>query len=163
MFFPEHYFYVRRLKMVYLKTTSTNSDFVQLVKLLDEELKITDGDEHAFYDQFNKITAIKHVILAYSDTIAVGCGAIKEYSSEQMEIKRMFVLPEQRGKGIASLVLAALENWAKELGYQSCILETGSRQKGAIALYKKNNYEIIPNYGQYQNVANSICFEKRLI
>jgi putative acetyltransferase len=59
-------------------------------------------------------------------------------------------------------VLKALEDWAKELGYHKCILETGKRQPDAIALYQKNGYSIMPNYGQYQGVTNSVCFEKQL-
>jgi GNAT superfamily N-acetyltransferase len=79
-----------------------------------------------------------------------------------MEIKRMFVSVEKRGKGIASTVLKELENWAKQLGYQKCILETGIRQPEAIRLYKKNDFHIIKNYGQYEEVESSVCFEKVL-
>ena len=74
----------------------------------------------------------------------------------------MYVPPANRGKGIASHVLSALETWAGELNYKKCILETGEKQPEAIRLYKKNNYRIIPNYGQYEGVSNSICFEKTL-
>ena len=79
-----------------------------------------------------------------------------------MEVKRMYVPLEKRGKGIASIVLQELEKWAKELGYQKCILETGIKQPEAISLYKKNNYAIIPNYGQYAGVKDSVCFEKKI-
>ena len=74
----------------------------------------------------------------------------------------MFVLPEFRNKGLASMVLSALENWAKELGYQTCVLETGKKQPEAIALYEKAGYRQIPNYGQYAGIENSVCFEKKL-
>ncbi len=50
--------------------------------------------------------------------------------------------------------------WASELGYTSCVLETGKRQPEAIALYTKNGYKIIPNYEQYEGVENSVCFRK---
>jgi putative acetyltransferase len=92
----------------------------------------------------------------------VGCGAIKEYEENVMEVKRMFVPLEKRGKGIASIVLGELESWAKELGYQKCILETGKKQPEAIRLYQKNNYATIKNYGQYADVVSSVCFEKLL-
>ena len=144
------------------KTNSSNSDFISLVKLLDKELHVRDGEEHSFFAQFNKIDTIKHVIVAYENNIPVGCGAIKEYDTTTMEIKRMFVKPESRGKGIASLILSDLESWAKELGFSKCILETGLKQPEAIALYKKNNYEITPNYGQYIGIDNSVCFTKDL-
>ncbi|MBK7427146.1 MAG: GNAT family N-acetyltransferase [Saprospiraceae bacterium] len=149
--------------MIDLKyTNSGNPDFIQLVKLLDKDLSIRDGDDHAFYDQFNKIDAIKYVIIAYEHQIPVGCGAIKAYDSQTMEVKRMYVDDSQRGKGIATLILSALEKWAESLGYNKCILETGIKQPEAIALYKKNGYSIIPNYGQYENVETSVCFEKEL-
>ncbi|GET25215.1 GNAT family N-acetyltransferase [Prolixibacter sp. NT017] len=149
--------------MISLKRTdSENKEFIQLVTLLDADLRIRDGDEHAFYAQFNKIDQIKHVIVAYRDEKPVGCGAIKPYDGSTMEIKRMFVLPELRGVGIASQVLNALERWAAELGYEKCILETGVKQPEAIALYTKNNYDRIPNYGQYKEAENSVCFEKQL-
>jgi len=92
----------------------------------------------------------------------VGCGAIKEFSTRAMEVKRMFILPDSRAKGFASLILAELENWALELGYEKCLLETGKMQPEAIALYGKNGYCKIPNYGQYAGVVNSLCFEKNL-
>lgn len=146
-----------------IKTNSENKAFQQLVVELDKELAIRDGDEHAFYHQFNKITAIKHVILVFEEDKAVGCGALKEYNADTMEIKRMYVPLDKRGQGIASLIVQALESWAKEMRYSKCILETGVNQPEAIRLYKKNNYLIIENYGQYAGMENSVCFEKVLI
>ena len=146
-----------------LRTSSTNPDFINLVKLLDKERAERDGDEHPFYDQFNKIDHIRFVVMAYENEIPVACGAIKEYSPGIMEIKRMFTDPGIRGKGVATMVLNELVHWAKEMNYQKCILETGIRQPDAIRLYKKNGFTAIPNYGQYKGVANSVCFEKELI
>jgi GNAT superfamily N-acetyltransferase len=150
--------------MITLKRTdSDDTDFIALVRLLDDELAVVDGEEHTFYSQFNKIGSIKYVVVAYSDGIPAGCGAIKDFSTGVMEIKRMFVLNEARKKGIASGVLNELEKWAAELGSVKCILETGKRQTGAVSLYKKNNYRQVPNYGQYAGIENSICFEKTLM
>lgn len=150
--------------MIKLKrTNSEDKDFRLLVKQLDADLKITDGDEHDFYNQFNSIEAIKHVVVAYMENKPVGCGAFKEFNLSSVEIKRMFTLPEARAKGIATLILKELENWATQLGYSSSILETGIRQTEAIALYKKNLYNSTPNYGQYAGVKNSMCFEKKII
>ncbi|MES2779398.1 MAG: GNAT family N-acetyltransferase [Bacteroidota bacterium] len=144
------------------RTNSDDLDFQTLVRLLDKDLAIRDGEEHAFFAQYNKIDAIKHVVVAYENETAIGCGAIKEYDKNIMEVKRMFVQPEKRGNGIASIVLKELENWSIELGYPKCILETGIKQPEAIRLYTKNNYNRIPNYGQYAEVASSVCFEKQL-
>jgi putative acetyltransferase len=146
-----------------IRTNSDHEDFRKLVRELDADLTIRDGEDHAFYDQFNKIDKIKYTIVAYKDKIPVGCGAIKEYSPDSMEVKRMYVLPERREQGIASTILKELERWTVELHYKRCVLETGKKQPEAIELYKKNRYGIIPNFGQYTGVENSLCFEKILI
>src|SRR5918993_282026 len=137
------------------RTDSTDADFITLVKMLDADLAIRDGSDHAFYSQFNKIDMIRHVIVAYDNGKPVACGAIKQYTPAQMEVKRMFTLPESRGKGAASLILTELETWAKEMSYRSCLLETGNKQPEAIALYKKSGYSVITNYGQYAGIENS--------
>lgn len=145
-----------------LRTNSDNQDFISLVAALDAYLAVIDGNEHAFYAQFNKIDKIKHVVLAYENDIPIGCGAIKELSSDTMEVKRMYTSPNGRKKGAATTVLAELEKWATELSYKKCVLETGIRQADAVSLYQKCGYKSIPNYGQYIGVENSVCFEKEL-
>ncbi|MEW5797789.1 MAG: GNAT family N-acetyltransferase [Bacteroidota bacterium] len=145
-----------------LRTTSTHPHFISLVQFLDADLAQRDGKEHSFYAQYNTINMIKHAVVAYEDEKPVGCGAIKEFASDTTEVKRMYTLPEYRGKGIAKKILAELERWASEMSYAKCILETGKRQPEAIALYTKSGYTPIPNYGQYVGVENSVCFEKRL-
>ena len=145
-----------------IRTDSDNPDFIELVKYLDADLAKKDGNEHSFYAQFNKIDKIKHAVVVYENDKPVSCGAINEYVPDSMEVKRMYTLPESRGKGVATEVLKELEIWASELGYEKCVLETGKRQPEAIQLYKKNGYEIIPNYGQYAGVENSVCFEKKI-
>ncbi|MFY9242038.1 MAG: GNAT family N-acetyltransferase [Polaribacter sp.] len=148
--------------MKILRTNSENTDFINLVKQLDAYLKITDGDEHAFYNQFNHIDVLKNVVVFYLDNLAIGCGAIKKFDSSSMEIKRMFVAKEQRNKGIAQKIVTELEVWTKELGYKKCVLETGKRQVEAVKFYHKCGYKVIPNYGQYADMENSVCFEKAL-
>lgn len=145
-----------------IRTNSDNEDFVKLVRLLDKELSIRDGNEHGFYAQFNKLDAIKHAVVIYQNDVAIGCGAFKEYNSPTAEIKRMYVLEDYRGKGLAVEILAELEKWALETGYRKAILETGLKQPEAIRLYQKCGYLQIPNYGQYVGVENSVCMEKSL-
>lgn len=144
------------------RTDSDDPDFISLVRFLDADLAERDGDDHSFYAQFNKIDKIRHAVVAYDDGQAVGCGAIKVFSPEAMEVKRMYVLPECRKKGIARQVLAELEKWASELSYKKCVLETGKKQPEAIALYLRSGYHRIANYGQYAGIANSMCFEKEV-
>jgi GNAT superfamily N-acetyltransferase len=148
--------------MEIVRTDSSSADFRELVVLLDQDLQIRDGAEHGFYATYNKIDTISHVVVAYENGRAVGCGAIKKYSEQIVEIKRMFVRLECRGRGIAGEVLAELERWGVELGYAEAILETGKKQPEAIRSYQKSGYELIPNFGQYQGVENSVCMKKVL-
>ncbi len=148
--------------LTFIRTNSENDDFKMLVVELDKELAVIDGKDHSFYSRYNKIDAIKHVIVAYKDGIPVGCGAIKEYGPGITEVKRMYVPANKRNMGIASEVLKELEVWARELNYTRCVLETGKRQPDAVRLYTKNGYQVIPNYGQYAGVENSVCFGKDL-
>ena len=111
--------------MQLIRTAASHPDFIALVSLLDKELAVRDGDDHAFYAQFNTVDTIRHVVIAYDAGMPVACGAIKTYDDETVEVKRMYTLESHRGLGIASMILGALETWAKELGYQRCILETG--------------------------------------
>jgi GNAT superfamily N-acetyltransferase len=142
------------------RTDSSNADFQSLVKLLDEDLAIRDGADHAFYDQFNKIVNIKHAIVCYLVGQPIGCGAFKEYDQHTVEIKRMYVKPDFRGKGIGFYILKELELWATELHYRSIVLETGKKQPEAIRLYEKAGYTRIKNFGQYENVENSVCMSR---
>jgi putative acetyltransferase len=145
-----------------LRTDSDNADFQALVALLDRELQVRDGKDHAFYAQFNKIDGIQHTIVAYLDGEAVGCGAFKPFEDGAVEIKRMFVLPEHRGQRIAEQVLHELEGWANELNHTHSVLETGQKQIEAIRLYQRSGYAVIPNYGQYIGVENSMCMKKEI-
>jgi putative acetyltransferase len=146
--------------MELVRTNSHDRDFISLVKELDADLAIRDGADHSFYSQYNKLDHIRHVIVVYDNGLAVSCGAIKKYDDSSMEVKRMYTKPSHRGQGLALQVLNELEKWTTELGYEKCVLETGKKQPEAIALYKKAGYMIIPNYGQYANVENSVCFAK---
>ncbi|GAB7255693.1 GNAT family N-acetyltransferase [uncultured Polaribacter sp.] len=145
-----------------IRTNAAHQDFITLVKELDAYLKITDKDEHDFYNQFNNIDVIKHVVILYVNKVAVGCGAIKKFDNSTMEIKRMYVSNDYRSIGLAQKLIAELETWTKELGLSKCILETGKRQKAAVKFYEKCNYNVIENYGQYVGMKNSICFEKNV-
>lgn len=145
-----------------IRTNSENKNFQNLVLEIDKDLAKKNGDTNDFFAQYNKTDLIKNVVVALNDYLPVGCGAMKEFDNSTMEIKRMYVTIEMRGKGVAVAVLNDLESWAKELGYKKCVLETGDKMLEAIGLYKKSGYKIIKNYGQYENIESSICFEKEL-
>jgi len=145
-----------------LRTNSKNDYFKNLVTLLDADLQIRDGNEHSFYAQFNKVDSINNVVVCFFENEAIGCGAFKKYDNLTVEIKRMFVQPAFRGKAVATIILKELEAWATQFRYCKTVLETGKKQPEAVALYMKNGYAIIPNYGQYENVENSICMMKKI-
>jgi GNAT superfamily N-acetyltransferase len=144
------------------RTTSTHPDFIKLIRALDQYLAALVGNEFEFYSIYNSVENIQHVLVAYENGEAVGCGAIKAFAPNTMEVKRMYVKPSYRRTGVATQILQTLENWAKELGNEKCVLETGREFLDANTFYKKNGYQVIPNYGQYIGVKTSICFEKVL-
>lgn len=143
-----------------VRTDAENADLLELVALLDEELKQRDGEDHYFFAQFNKLAGVLGVVVAYVGDAPVGCGAFKQFSDTEAEIKRMYVRPEYRGQRIAAKILAQLELWAIESGYHACVLETGFKQPEAIALYQRSGYEVIPNYGQYAEIGSSVCMRR---
>ena len=144
------------------RTTSDDPDFQDLSRELEQDLKVRDGDQNLFYADLNKIDRIPSVVVAYTNGLPTGCGAIREYDQDSIELKRMLVKPSYRGNKIATAILVELENWSVELGYKKCVLETGKNQPEAIEFYKKNHYSIIPNFGKYINSENSVCFKKTL-
>jgi putative acetyltransferase len=101
-------------------------------------------------------------VVARAGTYAVACGAVRELEPAIGEIKRMFVRPEYRARGLGRAILAALEARARELGYSVLRIETGSRQPEAIGLYTSAGYAAIPPFGKYVGNPFSHCFEKRL-
>lgn len=142
------------------RTTGSDTDFRLLITLLDKDLEVRNGDEQAFYTQFNTVDKIQNVVVAYDGAFPIGCGAFKKYENDALEVKRMFVRPEYRGKGIASAILKELEKWGEELDFYKFVLETGNKQQEAVRLYLRSGYHITPNYGQYAGVENSICMMK---
>ncbi|ATL47761.1 GNAT family N-acetyltransferase [Chitinophaga caeni] len=144
------------------RTNGQNPEFITLAKQLNAKLAEVNGEDHDFFMQYNQLDELKYVILVHKEAKAVGCGAIKAFDAKSMEIKRMFVLPGERRKGIAQLVLQGLETWAKELGMERCVLETSIDLIPAVKLYRGSGYATIPNYGQYVGIETSICMEKLL-
>lgn len=148
--------------MILKRTNNDNKDFRHLTNLLDLELTILYGDIQVQYQPFNVIESIDTVVVAYQDNLPVGCGCFKPFDMKAIEIKRVFVQPEHRGKGIAKSILQELERWALESGYSTVVLETGIKQTDALQFYSHSGYEHIDNYGHYLDNANSICMSKSL-
>jgi GNAT superfamily N-acetyltransferase len=146
----------------FIRSTSVNPDFMSMVNALDEDLNQRNGDIQRQYDQYNKIDHINHAIVIYVDGEPVGCGCFKRFDDQTVEMKRMFVFPEMRGKQLAAQMLQELEKWAIEEGNTSAVLETGRRQVEAQRLYSIAGYFRTENYGQYLGMDDSLCYRKEL-
>lgn len=93
---------------------------------------------------------------------AVGCGAIRVLDPTTAEVKRMYVESTERGRGVGRAVLTALEEAARQLGVQRLVLETGTYQYAAIALYERAGFVQGACWGEYAFSSTSICYEKDL-
>jgi GNAT superfamily N-acetyltransferase len=145
------------------RTTPAHEDFQKLVSLLDQDLWSRYGAAQAYYAPHNIIDPSARAVVVYAEDQPVGCGCYRpKEEANRVEIKRMFVLPEWRGRGIAKRVLHELETWAASEGFAEAVLETGNGQPEAIALYGRCGYGTIPNFGPYVGKEESICFGKRL-
>lgn len=150
------------MNLNYVKTDSSNNDFLKLVSLLDTDLSKRYGNKQKQYKKYNKVDYIKVVVLVYNKDTPVACGAIKEYNNSSAELKRVYVVNQYRKQGIAKKIISELEKMAKIQGFKYLILETGIKQFEAISLYNSLGYKKIENYGPYIGNENSICMKKQL-
>ena len=144
------------------RTNSIDPDFQTLIRELDADLRVRNGALMDVYDAYNIIEPIETAVVVYLDEVPVGCACFKRYDTDTVEIKRMFVRPAARGKGISTLLLTELEVWASSSGFRSAILETGSSQFEALGLYRKQGYLQTANYSPYTDLPDSICFQKTI-
>ena len=145
------------------RTNGRDPVFYALTRALDEDLRARYGAQMDFFGKFNHSLDITTALVVRLDGVPAGCGCFKPFSEDTVEIKRMFVSAEHRGRRIARAILAELEGWAKELGYRFAVVETGILQPEAIRLYEAAGYSRIPNYPPYEGVQESICFQKTLV
>jgi putative acetyltransferase len=143
-------------------TANVNPDFISLIALLDADLNARYGLLQKFFDAHNGLQDIRDVVVVYLGGEPVACGAFKAINNEIVELKRIFVKPEYRNRGLATQVVRALEERACALGYTVVVLETGIKQAEAIALYQKLGYAVTENYGPYVGNENSVCMGKGL-
>lgn len=145
-----------------IKTNQKDKVFINLIAKLDSELWQRYGAEQQEYDELNSELVLDKVFLAMHKDDYTGCGSYQKYKAEVAEIKRVYVQPEYRGRGISKMLIKEIEVAAKDDGYLKCILETGPKQHEAIGLYEKLGYKKIENYGHYKGMDLSICYEKEL-
>jgi GNAT superfamily N-acetyltransferase len=145
------------------RTTPEDKNFQKLVSLLDQDLLNRYGAAQEYFSPHNKIDPSARAVIVYAGKQPVGCGCYRPMAEPgKAEIKRMFVLPEWRGRGVAKTILHELEIWAASEGYQEAVLETGNGQPEAISLYGRCGYGIISSFGPYVGLEESICFGKQL-
>lgn len=150
------------MKFVY--TDGANTDFIELCHDLDDFLnEIVGGEENrSEYIPYNQLDDIHNVIVVYDNDIPIGCAAFKEYDAECAEVKRVFIKADYRGRGISKKLMELLEESAREQNYHYLILESGEPLVAAMSLYRKIGYKVILNYGQYEDMPDSICMRKKL-
>ena len=103
-------------------------------------------------------------LVVYLGRTPVGCGALRLLDAETAELKRMYVSPLERGKGLGRRLLAALEAEALALGVRRLLLETGVRQAAALALYRATGFQPIPLFGEYcLSPETSVCLGKDIV
>jgi GNAT superfamily N-acetyltransferase len=101
-------------------------------------------------------------VVGYLDTDAVAMGGVRRIDDDTVEIKRMYVVPEQRGRGLSRVVLAHLESLARGLGATRVLLETGQKQPEAMRLYETAGYERVPGFGHYKCEPDSVSYGKSI-
>jgi putative acetyltransferase len=146
--------------MTITRTNSDNPDFKKLTDELDMELCRIYNTRPEDYEEYNRITDLKTVVLAYCDGVPVGCGCFKKFDETTIELKRMYIDPAFRNRGIASGIVKELEKWATELESRISVLETGTGQPEAIAMYHKLGYSVTENF--MAESGHSICMKKML-
>lgn len=145
-------------------TDGRSKDFVMLCHALDDFLnQLVGGEENrAQYIPYNALDDIHDVIVVYDGEEAVGCASFKRYDDECAEVKRVFLRDAYRGRGISKLLMEKLEASARKQGYTCFLLESGEPLVAAMHLYRAIGYDVIPNYGPYVNMPESICMKKKL-
>lgn len=150
--------------MDFIRTDGKNKDFIENCRLLDMDLDRRVGKKikRDKYEKYNRLDEIREAIVVYENNKVIGGGAIRRYDDENVELKRVFVHTGYQGRGIGSKLVSLLIEWAVELGYKTMILETGELLAESCAVYKKLGFKVIPNYGPYVDMPESLCMARDL-
>lgn len=143
-----------------IRTAADDPSFLRLTGELSLELRERYGALQDQYEPHNNVENAAAVIVAEENGTPVGCGCFRVVDETTIEIKRMYVPPTWRGRGIAALILERLEQIARSRGFTAAILETGVRQPEAVRLYERHGYRRIENYGPYKGMTESVCMQK---
>jgi putative acetyltransferase len=145
---------------------SVSSDVASaLIAALNSELLARYPEEGARHFQLDAEEVIEGrgaFLVAYTPERAVGCGALRRREADIAELKRMYVVPSARGRGVAGIIVRALEREAHALGVIRLVLEAGERQPEALALYRRAGFTVVPRFGEYADSPLSLCMAKHL-
>lgn len=142
----------------------SHPDFLRLCGELDDFLNKAIGGEEKRekYKKFNHLDTMDYVVVACCNNIAVGCAALRGYSKQEIEVKRVFVQESYRGNNIGGQMLAHLIGQAKAMGFRYMLLETGEFLAASVRLYKRYGFRQIENYGAYRNMPESLCMRRTI-
>jgi putative acetyltransferase len=142
-----------------------SADAHRLIGALDEHL----AGKYPPEQRFGPNLKVEHLapglgtfVIARLDGVAIGCGAVRRLDEKTVEVKRMYVDPEVRGRGVAKEIIERLEADARAMGASRLVLETGIYQDEAIGLYRRVGFSVIDCFGEYAGVPTSVCFEKAI-
>lgn len=151
-------------RIEYRWTDGKNEDFQRFYFITEEYYnEIVGGIKNrSSFVPYNISNSITDVVIAYCDNIAIGCAGLKRYSDDDVEVKRVWVEPDYRGKHIAADLMEMLENQAKQQGFKRIILQTRESMTDAVRLYSKRGYYQMDTYPPYDKLEGAICFAKDL-
>lgn len=155
---------IRGENIIIREVHNDNEDFIRLCGELDSYLNIAIGgeDKREKYKKYNHLETMDYVALVYDGGNAVGCGALRSYSDAEIEVKRVFLREDYRGRNIGGMLFKNLVGKAEELGFRRMILETGLFLEASVRLYRRFGFERIPNYGAYEKMEESYCMGREI-
>lgn len=151
------------MKLEWIQTDRENSDFTALCQLLNRELVLKlSGSGDPISSRADKTDDFETVLLAKTNLVPVACAALRPFSTDTAELKRMYVLPERRNHGLGSILLGKCEEIARYRNYRFLVLETNILLPDAKRLYEKNGYVKRASYGPFASLQETICMQKAL-
>ena len=151
-------------ELEFIWTDGNNEEFHQFyLETEDYYSSIVGGKKNREgFIPYNLSESISDVLLAYMDGVAVGCAGLKKYNDSDVEIKRVWVEPDYRGRHIATELMDRIEDKAREIGFKRAVLQTRPIMEDAVGLYEKRGYELIGNYPPYDKLEGAICMALNL-
>ena len=145
--------------MEYIWTDGNDKDFQRFYLKTEEYYsQIVGGKKNRTgFIPYNLSESISDVLIAYADCKAAGCAGLKRYSDQDVEIKRVWVEPEWRGKHIATALMDQIEDKARQMGFKRAILQTRPIMPDAVGLYESRGYVLVENYPPYDKLDGAIC------